>query len=112
MIVGNLSKSKDLAQVINQFPNYKFPIEIPEHNKTGYNFIGIRVKQGKGLSQTLQIHQFCKSSASWHAMSEEFKNAQSMGNYSQIIMIHNPDIKPKSKPKPKPKPKAIIEETK
>ena len=101
MIAGNLSKSKELAQVISQFPNHQFPTEIPEHNKTGYNFIGVRVKQGKGLSQTLQIHQFCKSTSSWHAMAEEFKNPQSMGNYSQVIMIHNPEIVEKSESKPK-----------
>ena len=110
MITGNLSKSKELAQVISQFPNHKFPTQIPEHNKTGFNFIGIRVKPGKGLSQILQIHQFCKSSAAWHGMPEEFKNAQSMGNYSQVIMIHNPEIKAKAKAKPKAK--AIKEESK
>ena len=102
MITGNLSKSKELAQVIKQFPNHKFPIQIPDHNKTAYSFIGIRVKQGKGLSPILQIHQFCKSSSVWHAMAEEFKNPQSMGNYSQVIMIHNPElVKAKAKVKAK-----------
>jgi hypothetical protein len=111
MIAGNLSKSKELTQVINQFPNHQFPTDIPEHNQTAYNFIGIRVKQGKGLSQELQIHQFCKSSAAWEALSEEFKTPQYMGNYTQVIMIHNPEIKPKRKAKPKVT-KPIIEETK
>jgi len=113
MIAGNLSKSKELAQVMSQFPNHTFPSDIPEHNQTAYNFIGIRVKQGKGLSQDLQIHQFCKSSAAWEALADEHKNAQSLGNYTQIIMIHNPELKPKRKTKPKAKkPKETTEETK
>lgn len=101
MIAGNLSSSKELAQVMSQFPEHTFPSDIPEHNQTGYNFIGIRVKQGKGLSQTLQIHQFCKSSAAWAALADEYKNAQSLGNYSQIIMIHNPELTEKKESKPK-----------
>jgi len=112
MIAGNLSRSKELAQVMSKFPNHQFPTEIPEHNKTAYNFIGIRVKQGAGLSQDLQIHQFCKSSAAWHAMAEEFKNPQSLGNYHQIIMIHNPELKPKVRAKKQSKPKPKTEETK
>lgn len=101
MIAGNLSSSKELAQVMSKFPDHTFPSDIPEHNQTAYNFIGIRIKSGAGLSQTLQIHQFCKSSAAWEAMADEYKNAQSLGNYSQIIMIHNPELTEKKESKPK-----------
>ncbi len=86
-----MSKSKELQQVIKQYPNYDFPVLIPEHNAGGYCFIGIRAKNN-GLTQSLQIHQFCKSTADWMALKDEYKTPEFLGNYHSIIMIHNPTI--------------------
>lgn len=92
-IQGNLVlKSKELAQVIQQYPNYDFPVLIPEHNAGAYCFIGVRAKND-GLTQTLQIHQFCKSTSDWMRLKDEFKTPQYLGNYHSVIMIHNPTIK-------------------
>jgi len=93
-IQGNLVlKSKELAQVIQQYPNYDFPVLIPEHNAGAYCFIGVRAKNN-GLTQTLQIHQFCKSTSDWMRLKDEFKTPQYLGNYHTVIMIHNPTFKP------------------
>jgi DNA-binding NarL/FixJ family response regulator len=99
MMIGNLSKSKELLNLMNQYPNHTFPIDIPEHNQTAYCFIGVRAKNN-GLAQTLQIHQFCKSSADWMKLKDEFKTPQYMGNYHSVIMIHNPTIVAKPVVKP------------
>jgi hypothetical protein len=72
---------------------------IPIHNQTGYNFIGVRAKND-GLQQNLQIHQFCKSSADWGMLKNEYKTPKYLGNYHTVIMIHNPTIQ--SKPAVKP----------
>jgi len=88
-----VGKSKELEQVMLQYPNYDFPVLIPEHNKSGYNFIGIRAKNN-GLSQVLQIHQFTKSTSDWARLKDEFKTPKYLGNYHTVIMIHNPTFKP------------------
>jgi len=99
MITGNLSGSKELKQLMTDYPNHSFPVEIPEYNQTAYNFIGVRAKN-TGLNQVLQVHQFCKSSADWSRLKDEFKTPQSLGNYHSVIMIHNPTVvsKPAFKP--------------
>ena len=100
MMMGNLAGSKELQSLMKQYPNQNFPVQIPEYNKSGYNFIGIRAKNN-GLTQSLQIHTFCKSSADWMRLKAEFKTPQFLGNYHSVIMIHNPTIveaKPAIKP--------------
>ncbi len=112
MMMGNLAGSKELQNLIKQYPNHSFPVEIPEHNQSGYNFIGVRAKNN-GLQQILQIHQFCKSSADWMRLKNEFKTPQYLGNYHTVIMIHNPAIVAKPAVKPptdipeKPKKKRV-----
>lgn len=98
-MMGNLAASKELQNLMSQYPNNNFPVEIPEYNKTAYNFVGVRAKNN-GLVQTLQIHQFCKSSADWMRLKDEFKTPNFLGNYHSVIMIHNPTIV--SKPAVKP----------
>ena len=88
-----MGKSKELEQVMSQYPNYDFPVLIPEHNSGAYCFIGVRAKND-GLSQKLQIHQFCKSTSDWMALKDEFKSPKYLGNYHTVIMIHNPTFKP------------------
>ena len=99
MMMGNLAGSKELQNLMKQYPNHSFPVEIPEHNQSGYNFIGVRAKN-TGLAQNLQIHTFCKSTADWNRLKDQFKTPQYLGNYHTVIMIHNPTIV--SKPAVKP----------
>jgi len=96
-MMGNLAGSKELQNLMKQYPNSNFPVEIPEYNQTAYNFIGVRAKN-TGLTQDLQIHTFCKSSADWNRLKDEFKTPQFLGNYHSVIMIHNPTLKPAVKP--------------
>ena len=96
-MMGNLAGSKELQNLMKQYPNHSFPVEIPVHNQTGYCFIGVRAKN-TGLTQNLQIHTFCKSSADWNRLKDEFKTPQYLGNYHSVIMTHNPTIKPAVKP--------------
>jgi len=96
-MMGNLAGSKELQSLMKQYPNSNFPVEIPEYNQTAYNFIGVRAKN-TGLTQDLQIHTFCKSSADWNRLKDEFKTPQFLGNYHSVIMIHNPTLKPAVKP--------------
>ncbi len=98
-MMGNLAGSKELQNLMKQYPNHSFPVEIPEHNQSGYNFIGVRAKNN-GLQQILQIHTFCKSTADWNRLKDQFKTPQYLGNYHTVIMIHNPTIV--SKPAVKP----------
>lgn len=91
MMMGNLASSKELRNLISQYPNHSFPVEIPVYNETAYCFIGVRAKN-TGLSQNLQIHTFCKSSADWARLKDEFKTPHFLGNYHSVIMIHNPTI--------------------
>ena len=44
MIMGNLAGSKELQNLMKQYPNQNFPVQIPEYNKSGYNFIKMRQK--------------------------------------------------------------------
>lgn len=97
MMMGNLAGSKELLNLMKQYPNSNFPVEIPEYNQTAYSFIGVRAKN-TGLTQDLQIHTFCKSSADWNRLKDEFKTPQFLGNYHSVIMIHNPTLKPTVKP--------------
>jgi hypothetical protein len=99
MMMGNQAGSKELQNLMKQYPNHSFPVEIPEHNQTGYCFVGVRARN-TGLTQDLQIHTFCKSSADWNRLKEEYKSPQYLGNYHTVIMIHNPTIV--SKPAVKP----------
>lgn len=98
-MMGNLAGSKELQNLMKQYPDYNFPVEIPEYNQIAYNFIGVRAKNN-GLSQSLQIHTFCKSSADWMRLKDEFKTPQYLGNYHTVIMIHNPTIVAKPAVKP------------
>lgn len=97
--MGNLANSKEMQSLISQYPNHSFPVEIPKHNESAYCFVGVRAKNN-GLQQNLQIHQFCKSSADWSRLKDQFKTPQYLGNYHTVIMIHNPTIE--SKPAVKP----------
>jgi hypothetical protein len=99
MMMGNLAESKELQNLMKQYPNHSFPVEIPEYNQSAYNFVGVRAKNS-GLSQSLQIHTFCKSSADWMRLKDEFKTPQYLGNYHTVIMIHNPTIVAKPAVKP------------
>ncbi len=108
-MMGNLAGSKELQNLMKQYPNHSFPVEIPEYNKTGYCFIGVRAKN-TGLTQNLQIHTFCKSTADWNRLKDQFKTPQYLGNYHTVIMIHNPTIvsKPAAKvEEPKKKKKRV-----
>ena len=107
-MMGNLAGSKELQNLMKQYPNHNFPVEIPEHNQSGYNFIGVRAKNN-GLQQILQIHTFCKSTADWNRLKNEFKTPQYLGNYHTVIMIHNPTIvsKPAKVEEPKKKKKRV-----
>jgi len=98
-MMGNLAGSKELQNLMRQYPNSSFPVEIPEYNQTAYCFIGVRARN-TGLTQNLQIHTFCKSSTDWNRLKDEFKTPQYLGNYHSVIMIHNPTIvaKPAIKP--------------
>ena len=98
-MMGNLAASKELQNLMKQYPNSSFPVEIPEYNQTAYCFIGVRAKN-TGLTQNLQIHTFCKSSADWMRLKDEFKTPQYLGNYHSVIMIHNPTIVAKPAVKP------------
>ncbi len=98
-MMGNLAASKELQSLMKQYPNSSFPVEIPEYNQTAYCFIGVRAKN-TGLTQNLQIHTFCKSSADWMRLKDEFKTPQYLGNYHSVIMIHNPTIVAKPAVKP------------
>lgn len=98
-MMGNLAGSKELQNLMKQYPDYNFPVEIPEYNQSAYNFIGVRAKNN-GLSQSLQIHTFCKSSADWMRLKSDFKTPQYLGNYHTVIMIHNPTIVAKPAVKP------------
>lgn len=98
-MMGNLAESKELQNLMKQYPNHSFPVEIPEYNQSAYNFVGVRAKNS-GLSQSLQIHTFCKSSADWMRLKDEFKTPQYLGNYHTVIMIHNPTIVAKPAVKP------------
>lgn len=98
-MMGNLAESKELQNLMKQYPDYNFPVEIPEYNQSAYNFVGVRAKNS-GLSQSLQIHTFCKSSADWMRLKDEFKTPQYLGNYHTVIMIHNPTIVAKPAVKP------------
>lgn len=86
-----MDKSKELEQVMKQYPSYDFPVLIPEHNAGAYCFIGIRAKN-QGISQSLQVRQFCKSTADWNMLKDEFKTPEYMGNFHIVIMIHNPTM--------------------
>ncbi len=108
-MMGNLAGSKELQNLMKQYPNHNFPVEIPEYNQTAYCFIGVRAKN-TGLTQNLQIHTFCKSSADWNRLKDQFKTPQFLGNYHSVIMIHNPTIvsKPAAKvEEPKKKKKRV-----
>lgn len=98
-MMGNLAESKELQNLMKQYPNHSFPVEIPEYNQSAYNFVGVRAKNS-GLSQSLQIHTFCKSSADWMRLKSDFKTPQYLGNYHTVIMIHNPTIVAKPAVKP------------
>lgn len=98
-MMGNLAGSKELQNLMKQYPNHSFPVEIPEYNQSAYNFVGVRAKNS-GLSQSLQIHTFCKSSADWMRLKSDFKTPQYLGNYHTVIMIHNPTIVAKPAVKP------------
>ncbi len=108
-MMGNLAGSKELQNLMKQYPNHNFPVEIPEYNQTAYCFIGVRARN-TGLTQNLQIHTFCKSSADWNRLKDQFKTPQYLGNYHSVIMIHNPTIvsKPAAKVEaPKKKKKRV-----
>jgi uncharacterized protein YciW len=92
MIAGNLSNSKEMQNLIQQYPNQKFPLDIPDHNKTAFNFVGVRIKFD-GLTPNLQVHQFCVSSQQYYSYREDMKTALIQQNYNSVIMIHNPELK-------------------
>lgn len=92
MIAGNLSNSKEIQNLIQQYPNHQFPTEIADHNKTAFIFIGIRVKF-KGITPDLQIHQFSISKNQYYSYREDMKTALIQQNYNSVVMLHNPELK-------------------
>lgn len=105
MIAGNLSNSKEMQSLIQQHPNAKFPTDIPEHNKTAFNFIGVRIKY-EGITPNLQIHQFSVSSQQYYSYREDMKTALIQQNYNAVVMIHNPELKMAEEVAPKETKKA------
>ena len=92
MIAGNLSNNKEMQNLIQQYPNETFATDIPEHNKSAFVFIGVRLKF-EGVTPKLQIHQFCVSSAQYYSYRDDMKTALLQQNYNTVIMIHNPELK-------------------
>tara|TARA_R100001460_G_scaffold190_1_gene877 strand:- start:1683 stop:2006 length:324 start_codon:yes stop_codon:yes gene_type:complete len=93
MIVPNLLKSKEYQALIDELPNAGLPQEIYAYNAGAFNFVGIRVKNGIGLKRDIQIELFTREYAMWHSTKDDFKTPQAMGNFHQVVMLHNPDIK-------------------
>lgn len=87
---ANLYNSKELQAVLAQYPSTQIPQYIPAYNAGAYNFVGLRVKQGAGISTELQVQVFTKDVNTWEAMTEAQKNPAVMGAFQQVIMIHNP----------------------
>jgi len=107
MIAGNLSNSREIQNLIQQYPNHQFPTEIADHNKTAFIFIGIRVKF-KGITPDLQIHQFSVSKQQFYSYREDMKAQMLQGNYNSVVMLHNPELKIADKVEPaEPKKKRV-----
>lgn len=90
MIQGNLSDSQELQQLISQFPNENISTEIKETNKHCFNFIGINMKRGAGLSLSLRVRQFVKTVELWDTLTDFQKRPEIIGAFDTVIMIHNP----------------------
>lgn len=93
MIVPNLLQSREYQALINDLPNTNLPQEIASYNAGAFNFVGVRVKNGIGLQRDIQVNLFTREYNMWHATKDEFKTPAAMGNFHQVVMIHNPDIK-------------------
>ena len=107
MIAGNLSNSREIQNLIQQYPNHQFPTDIADHNKTAFIFIGIRVKF-KGITPDLQIHQFSVSKQQFYSYREDMKAQMIQGNYNSAVMLHNPELKIADKVEPaEPKKKRV-----
>lgn len=99
MIQGNLSDSQELKQLISQFPNENIPTEIKETNKHCFNFIGINMKRGAGLSMSLRVRQFVKTVELWDTLTDFQKRPEIIGAFDTVIMIHNPLLPEKRRTK-------------
>jgi hypothetical protein len=78
---------------MEEIPDADLPQEIAAHNAGAFNFVGIRVKNGVGLKREIQVKLFTREYSMWHATKDDFKTPSAMGNFHQVVMLHNPDIK-------------------
>ena len=99
MIQGNLSDNLELRQLIEQFPATQFPTKIKETNKHCFNFIGINMKRGAGLSVTLNVRQFVKTVELWDTLTDYQKRPEIIGAFDTVVMIHNPLLPEKRRTK-------------
>ena len=93
MMTPNLLQSKEYQALMSDLSDVDLPQEIAAHNAGAFNFVGIRVKNGVGLKREIQVKLFTKEYAMWHSTKDDFKTPSAMGNFHQVVMIHNPDIK-------------------
>lgn len=91
-VTANLSHKQEIINLINQFPNAEIPREINETNKHCFNFLGLNVRKGGGLSIDLNVKLFTKDVNVWEAMTDFQKTPSIMGNFESVIMIHDPYI--------------------
>ena len=78
---------------MSDIPDADLPQVIPAHFAGAFCFVGIRVKNGVGLKREIQVKLFTREYAMWHSTKDDFKNPMMMGNFHQVVMLHNPDIK-------------------
>lgn len=91
-MTANLSHKQEIINLIKQFPNADIPREINETNKHCFNFLGLNVRKGGGLSIDLNVKLFTKDVNVWEAMTDFQKTPSIMGNFESVIMIHDPYI--------------------
>lgn len=90
-IPGNLSRNKELNQLIEQFPGSNIDTSISINDKNHYTFLGFNSIQ-KGLSSELSVKKFTKDANLWDSMTQSQKDPDRIGGFHSIVMIHNPHI--------------------
>lgn len=90
-IKPNMIDSPEMKALIKMHPSAKLEdITIPEHNKTGYSFVGLKVQKGAGASVKLKVQQFVKSESDWQQMPEDVKK-RAFSQFDEVKMIHDPN---------------------
>jgi hypothetical protein len=90
---GNNWNSKEIQAVLNAYPK-SFETTIPVTNEDFYNIIGANKVSGAGLlDNTIHARIFTVDVLAWESKKEYQKTAVSFG-FEQIMILHNPTLKP------------------